>query len=322
MPTSSWSTTCCTPVARSAQRMNEIFDYGRPTSIRLAALVDRGGRQLPICPQYIGAVVEVAARSEPIELRRDGDERLSSGCAACAGEGMSGEQPARTTAGKLKHLLTHRRPAAGDPDADPGHRAFLPIGDGARGEEGAAVARQSRSSTCSSSPRTRTRTTFEIAAKRLSADVINLNIATSSQTKGETLLDTVANLSAMHADMFVVRHAQSGAAHLIARHVAPGHPRDQRRRRPPRAPDAGPARHVHHPPLQEAISPSLRVAIVGDILHSRVARSQIHALTTLGVPGSARHRAAHAAARGTSRSSACTCTTTCAAGLQGCRRRR
>src|SRR3989304_6186893 len=66
---------------------------------------------------------------------------------------------------------------------------------------------------------TRTRTTFEIAAKRLSADVINLNIATSSQTKGETLLDTIDNLSAMHADMFVVRHATSGAPHLIAQHV-------------------------------------------------------------------------------------------------------
>src|SRR4029453_14601043 len=70
-------------------------------------------------------------------------------------------------------------------------------------------------------PSTRTRTTFEIAAKRLSADVVNLNIATSSQTKGETLLDTVANLTAMNADMFVVRHSQSGAAHLIARHVGP-----------------------------------------------------------------------------------------------------
>ena len=69
---------------------------------------------------------------------------------------------------------------------------------------------------------TRTRTTFEIAAKRLSADVINLNIGASSTTKGETLLDTVYNLQAMDADMFVVRHAQSGAPHLIARHVKPG----------------------------------------------------------------------------------------------------
>ena len=70
-------------------------------------------------------------------------------------------------------------------------------------------------------PSTRTRTTFDIAAKRLSADVFNLNIAVSAQTKGETLLDTVNNLSAMYADMFVVRHSQSGAAHLIARHVHP-----------------------------------------------------------------------------------------------------
>lgn len=69
-------------------------------------------------------------------------------------------------------------------------------------------------------PSTRTRTTFEIAAKRLSADVVNLNIANSSQSKGETILDTVDNLAAMHADMFVVRHQQSGAAHLIAGHVA------------------------------------------------------------------------------------------------------
>jgi aspartate carbamoyltransferase catalytic subunit len=130
---------------------------------------------------------------------------------------------------------------------------------------------------------TRTRTTFEIAAKRLSADVVNLNIATSSQTKGETLLDTVANLSAMHADMFIVRHAQSGAAHLIARNVGPDI----------HVVNAGDGRHAH--PTQALLDMftirqfkggfgHLRVAIVGDVLHSRVARSEIHALTTLGVP--------------------------------------
>jgi aspartate carbamoyltransferase catalytic subunit len=132
-------------------------------------------------------------------------------------------------------------------------------------------------------PSTRTRTTFEIAAKRLSADVINLNIAASSQTKGETLLDTVANLSAMQADMFVVRHMQSGAAHLIARNVAPNI----------HVINAGDGRHAH--PTQALLDmftirhfkrdfSQLRVAIVGDVLHSRVARSQIDALTTLGVP--------------------------------------
>jgi aspartate carbamoyltransferase catalytic subunit len=132
-------------------------------------------------------------------------------------------------------------------------------------------------------PSTRTRTTFEIAAKRLSADVVNLNISTSSQTKGETILDTVANLTAMHADMFIVRHGQSGAAHFIARHVAPHIS----------VVNAGDGRHAH--PTQGLLDMftirrykgafhNLRVAVVGDVLHSRVARSQIHALTSLGVP--------------------------------------
>jgi len=132
-------------------------------------------------------------------------------------------------------------------------------------------------------PSTRTRTTFEIAAKRLSADVFNLNISASSQSKGETVLDTVDNLAAMQADMFIVRHAQSGAAHFIARHVAPHI----------HVINAGDGRHAH--PTQGLLDMytirhykkefhNLRVAIVGDVLHSRVARSQIHALTTLGVP--------------------------------------
>jgi len=132
-------------------------------------------------------------------------------------------------------------------------------------------------------PSTRTRTTFEIAAKRLSADVINLAINVSSQSKGESVLDTVANLAAMQADMFIVRHAASGAPHLIARHVAPDI----------HVINAGDGRHAH--PTQGLLDmytirhykgdfTKLRVAIVGDILHSRVARSQIHALTTLGCP--------------------------------------
>jgi aspartate carbamoyltransferase catalytic subunit len=132
-------------------------------------------------------------------------------------------------------------------------------------------------------PSTRTRTTFEIAAKRLSADVINLNIAASSQTKGESLLDTVANLSAMQADIFVVRHEASGAPFLIARHVKPHE----------HVINAGDGRHAH--PTQGLLDlytirhykkdfARLTVAIVGDVLHSRVARSLIHGLTTLGVP--------------------------------------
>jgi aspartate carbamoyltransferase catalytic subunit len=130
---------------------------------------------------------------------------------------------------------------------------------------------------------TRTRTTFEIAAKRLSADVLNLDIARSSTAKGESLLDTIANLSAMHADLFVVRHSESGAPYLIARHCAPH----------VHVVNAGDGRHAH--PTQGLLDmytirnykrefEHLTVAIVGDLVHSRVARSDIHALTTLGVP--------------------------------------
>ncbi|MDD2662718.1 MAG: aspartate carbamoyltransferase catalytic subunit [Dechloromonas sp.] len=134
---------------------------------------------------------------------------------------------------------------------------------------------------------TRTRTTFEIAAKRLSADVINLDIGRSSTAKGETLLDTIDNLCSMDANLFVVRHASSGAPYLIAEHL-------QRIGRDDiHVVNAGDGRHAH--PTQGLLDmytirhykkdfTQLRVAIVGDILHSRVARSDIHALTTLGVP--------------------------------------
>ena len=129
-------------------------------------------------------------------------------------------------------------------------------------------------------PSTRTRTTFELAAKRLSADVLNIAMSTSATNKGESLRDTLRNLEAMHVDMFVVRHAQSGAAHFIAQQVAPHIS----------IINAGDGRHAH--PTQAMLDVftirrhkpdfgGLRVAIVGDIKHSRVARSQIHALNTL-----------------------------------------
>ncbi len=128
---------------------------------------------------------------------------------------------------------------------------------------------------------TRTRTTFELAAKRLSADVLNINVDASSTVKGETLLDTLRNLEAMHVDMFVARHNESGTAHFIARHVLPH----------VSVINAGDGRHSH--PTQAMLDMftirrekgpdfgRLSVAIVGDILHSRVARSQIHALNML-----------------------------------------
>ena len=132
-------------------------------------------------------------------------------------------------------------------------------------------------------PSTRTRSTFELAAKRLSADVLNMDIRTSSTSKGESLLDMLRNMEAMASDMFVVRHAQSGAPHFIAQSVTPN----------VAVINAGDGRHAH--PTQAMLDmltirqhkgsfEHLTVAIIGDILHSRVARSQIQALRALGTP--------------------------------------
>ncbi len=128
-------------------------------------------------------------------------------------------------------------------------------------------------------PSTRTRTSFEIAGKRLSADVVNLSGSSSSVTKGESLLDTVKNLEAMHPDILVVRHAASGAPHYVASHTRS------------RVVNAGDGTHEH--PTQALLDAftirrakgrieGLTVAICGDVAHSRVARSNAMLLTTLG----------------------------------------
>jgi aspartate carbamoyltransferase catalytic subunit len=128
-------------------------------------------------------------------------------------------------------------------------------------------------------PSTRTRTSFELAAKRLSADVINFSPSSSSVVKGETLLDTARNIEAMQADIIVLRHPAAGAAETLARGVKSS------------VINAGDGWHEH--PTQALLDlftirekglvfKGLRVAIVGDIAHSRVARSNIYALTKLG----------------------------------------
>ena len=130
---------------------------------------------------------------------------------------------------------------------------------------------------------TRTRTTFEIAANRLSADVINLDIQTSSTAKGESLLDTIDNLVAMQADIFVVRHKTSGAPIEIAQHLPPHvhvvNAGDGTNQHPTQGLlDMYTMRHFKHD------FSNLKVAIIGDIVHSRVAKSNIYALNTLGCP--------------------------------------
>src|SRR3712207_5352608 len=128
-------------------------------------------------------------------------------------------------------------------------------------------------------PSTRTRTSFEIAGKRLSADVINISSSSSSVTKGETLLDTARNLEAMAPDLIVIRHPSAGAPHQLARVCRAA------------VVNAGDGAHEH--PTQALLDAltirqhkggfgGLRVAILGDILHSRVARSNVHLLTKLG----------------------------------------
>ncbi len=128
-------------------------------------------------------------------------------------------------------------------------------------------------------PSTRTRVSFEVAAKRLSADVINIAVETSSVKKGETLIDTGRNIEALKADIIVIRHSASGAAAMLARHVNIS------------VVNAGDGWHEH--PTQALLDiftlkeklgkiSGLKVSIVGDIAHSRVARSNIWALTKLG----------------------------------------
>lgn len=130
---------------------------------------------------------------------------------------------------------------------------------------------------------TRTRTAFELAAKRLSADILNIDLVSSSTKKGESLLDTLRVLEALQSDMFVVRHSDSGAANFIARHVSPSI----------NIINGGDGQHAH--PTQAMLDmftirrykgsfDNLTVVIIGDIRHSRVARSGIGALVTLGVP--------------------------------------
>src|SRR5438445_13803430 len=128
-------------------------------------------------------------------------------------------------------------------------------------------------------PSTRTRTSFEIAEKRLSADTLNIAVATSSVLKGETLADTARNIEAMAPDMIVLRHASSGAGHLLSRICRS------------RIINAGDGMHEH--PTQALLAAftlperkkridGLKIAIVGDLLHSRVLRSNVLLLTMLG----------------------------------------
>ena len=183
--------------------------------------------------------------------------------------------------GRLKHLLnTEGLGRALLTDILDTAESFLPVTEGA--VKKVPLLRGKTVINLFFEPSTRTRTTFELAAKRLSADVINIDAASSSATKGESLLDTLKTLESRQVNMFVVRHGVSGAAQFLAEQASPG----------VAVLNAGDGRHAH--PTQALLDmltirrhrpdmQGLRVAIVGDILHSRVARSDVYALQTLGV---------------------------------------
>jgi len=185
-----------------------------------------------------------------------------------------------TKSGKLKHLLSIEGLSASliNEILDNAENFFIPQ----TGElQQSDILRNKTTVNLFFEPSTRTRSTFELAAKRLSASVLNLNISTSATTKGESLLDTVRNIEAMQCSLFVIRHKSVGAAQFIAQHV----------KSDVSVINAGDGCHEH--PTQALLDMftirkhrgdfrKLTIAIVGDVLHSRVARSQIHALNLLG----------------------------------------
>jgi aspartate carbamoyltransferase catalytic subunit len=229
--------------------MNEIFDYGRPRKIVLAILIDRGEREIPI---QADITPWRAMPSNSIQLDDNGKLRHF----------LSIEGLNQTI---LNEILD---------TAD----SFTSVTD--RTIKKVPILRGKTVANLFFEASTRTRSTFELAEQRLSADILSLNVSTSATVKGESLLDTLQNLEAMQIDMFVIRHQDSGSAHFFAQHVRPG----------VSVLNAGDGQHEH--PTQAMLDmytirhhkqdfSSLRVAIVGDILHSRVARSQIHALNLL-----------------------------------------
>ncbi len=225
--------------------LDALIDFGRPRAIQLIVLVDRGHRELPIKADYVGKNLPTSLEAE----RPGAARRRSTAPTKWSSRGTHDDTEAPTAAVTLqsRHLL-----GIDGLDADE-ITLILDTAEAMKEIGGRAIKKVPtlRGRTVVNlffEPSTRTRTSFEIAEKRLSADTLSIATATSSVTKGETLLDTVRNLEAMSPDMIVMRHASSGAPHLLARICRS---RDhQRRRRHARASDAGAARRLHHPRAQ------------------------------------------------------------------------
>ena len=271
--------------------LNSIMDYGRPKRIQLAVLVDRGHRELPIRADYVGKNLPTSAKEKvEVMLAEDGVEEKvvilgewseesksdshghnAKSCSSVAVRRLTMALSTKDllgikgmTADEIKLILDT---AATFKDVSERDIKKVPA---LRGKTVINLFYEAS---------TRTRTSFELAGKRLSADVINISTSTSSVVKGETLLDTARNIEAMKCDMIIVRHSCSGAPEYLSKRLKSS------------VINAGDGSHEH--PTQALLDmftireklgrlEGLTVAIVGDIMHSRVARSNIYGLTTMG----------------------------------------
>ena len=204
----------------------------------------------------------------------------------------------RRADGSLRHLITLEGLAARRDRSAARARAALRARRRASGRRTSDAARgRAPSRNLFTEPSTRTRVSFELAGRRLGAEVVNLEVQLSSRVKGETMLDTIYTLQALHFDVFVIRDAEPGVLAHVAAHVAPACQRAVGRRGAPVAPDPGPARCADDPPAQGHRLRAARIAIVGDIRHSRVARSAYQVFRVLRRTRAAHRRAAGADAR-------------------------
>ena len=251
--------------------LDALTELGRPRAVQLAVLIDRGHRELPIRPDYVGKNLPTG-RTEDVRVRLaevdGGDDGIE-----------LWDDPRRGSGGgnRMKHLLSiddlDVESLTGLLDLSEQFLAVnqrdIPKVPALRGKVVASLFYEDS---------TRTRLSFETAAKRLSCDVMTFSVAQSSVKKGESLRDTVQTIAAMGIDAVVVRHPAAGAPHRIVDWIDAS------------VINAGDGRHAH--PTQALLDAltlrrhrelaGLRVAIVGDVRHSRVARSNVKALNLLG----------------------------------------
>jgi aspartate carbamoyltransferase catalytic subunit len=260
--------------------MNELFDHGRPTRVELAVLCDKGPRGLPVKADYVG--IRVESGSDERIMVRIGEVPSESDC-VMSGAGVP--SPLQDVTGSEVECWT-RKDLVGMEDVS---REEIDLVHSLAASFKQTLERKQkklpslRGKTIVNlfmEPSTRTRVAFEIAAKRLSADVITITQAASSIVKGETLKDTARNIEALNADMIVLRHKSAGAAAYLSKILS--------------LPviNAGDGAHEHPTQalldtftLREKLGQDLsgrKITILGDILFSRVARSNIYALRKLG----------------------------------------